>query len=194
MRSLPLHTALLAALKQAHMLSSAIVAGSGASLLYLLHLYASSSQRVEAAVLNQSTIELLYYLLLPTVGFSIATGAVICLAERRAVFSCHYMITKVMNAIMVVALGAILCLGLDKLAAAASDLRGAALLGHVFQADDLTGANNVLAAVLMGTILFVLYNVIHRPCADSKGCRLCSCNAIRNEEPDAPVSESTDLR
>ncbi|QWV98670.1 hypothetical protein KP005_05115 [Geomonas nitrogeniifigens] len=194
MRSLRLYAAMQAALKQAHMLSSAILAGSGASLLYLLHIYTTSSQRVEAAVLNQSTIELVQYLVLPSAGFSIATGAIICLAERRAAFSCHYMVTKGMNALTAVALGAILYFGLGKLAAAASDIRGVSLAGHVFQVEDVLGGTNLLAAVLMGTILFVLYNVVHRPCADAGGCKLCSCNGVRGAEADASFSDPSDAQ
>ena len=192
MRSVPLFTALQAALKQVHMLSSAVLAGSGACLLYLLHLYTTSSQKIEAAVLNQSTIELVQYLLLPSACFSIATGIVICLLETRAVFSCHYLVTKAMNACAVVAIGAILYLGLGKLAAAASDLRGVVLAGRIFQADDLLGAANLLAAVLMGTILFVLYNVVHRPCADASGCRLCSCSGIRCAVADSSLAGPSD--
>ncbi|QWV94682.1 hypothetical protein KP004_05750 [Geomonas oryzisoli] len=192
--SLSLYAALHAALKQAHMLSSAILAGSGACLIYLLHIYTSSSQRIETAVLNQSTIELVYYLLLPSAGFSIATGAIICLAENRAVFSCHYMGTKAINAGAVVVLGAVLYLGLGKLAAAASDVRGVAVGGRVFQADDLLAGNNLMAAVLMGTILFVLYNVVRRPCGDAGGCKACSCSGIRCDEADASVSDTGDAQ
>ncbi|MBU5612997.1 hypothetical protein [Geomonas azotofigens] len=170
MRSLPLYAAMTAALKQAHMLSSAVLAGSGAMLLYLLHIYTSSSRKMESAALNQSTIELVCYLLLPSAGFCIVTGAIICLAEKRAVFSCHYLMTKAANALAALVLGGCLYLGLGKLAAAASDLRGVALAGRMFQAEDLLGGNNVLAAVFMATIFFVLYNVVHRPC---DGCQLC---------------------
>ncbi|UPU34767.1 hypothetical protein M1B72_15090 [Geomonas paludis] len=192
--SLPLFAALQAALKQAHMLSSAILAGSGACLLYLLHIYTSSSQRIETAVLNQSTIELVQYLLIPSAAFSIATGAIICLSESRTVFSCHYLMTKAINACTVIAVGAILYLGLGKLAAAASDVRGVQLVGRVFQAEDLLGAGNVLAAVLMGTILFVLYNVIHRPCAESGGCKVCSCSRVRADEAGAEVRDTGDAQ
>ncbi|WP_224960842.1 hypothetical protein [Geomonas subterranea] len=198
MRSLPLYTplytAMRTALKQAHMLSSAILAGSGASLLYLLHIYTTSSQRIEAAVLNQSTIELVQYLVLPSAGFSIATGAFICLAEHRAVFSCLYMKTKALNACTMVTIGAFVYFGLGNLAAAASDVRGVSIAGRVFQAEELLGVTNLLAAVFMGTLLFVLYNVVHRPCADAGGCKLCSCNGGRGDEADASFSDPSDAQ
>ncbi|MBJ6752493.1 hypothetical protein [Geomonas anaerohicana] len=188
--SLPLYAAFHSALKQAHMLSSAILAGSGACLLYLLHIYTTSSHRIETAVLNQSTIELVQYLLIPSAAFCIGTGALICLSESRAVFSCHYLVTKAMNAGAVVGLGGILYFGLGKLASAASDVRGVGVVGRVFQAEDILGATNLLAAVLMGTILFVLYNVIHRPCEDGGGCKVCSCSGIRSGEAEAEVRDT----
>lgn len=173
MRSLPMYHAMQGALKQAHMLSSAVVAASGASLLYLLHIYTTSSQKIELAVLNQATIELVYYMLLPSIGFSIVSGAVICLAESRGLFSCHYMATKATNAAAAIALGAFLYFGLRKLAAAASDVRGVALAGWQLQAEDVLGGMNLIAAVFMATVLFVLYNVVHRPCSENGGCELC---------------------
>lgn len=173
MRTLSMHAAVQGTLKQAHMFSSAVLAGSGACLLYLLHLYTASSQKIELAVLIQATIELVHYLLLPSALVCTATGALICVTESRAVFSCHYMITKAANAAMAIALVGILYLGLEKLADAASDLRGVEVAGcHLDAADVLLGAN-VLAAVLAATILFVLYNVVQRPCADSRGCDPC---------------------
>ncbi|WP_224982993.1 hypothetical protein [Geomonas agri] len=196
MRSLPspLYAALQAALKQAHMLSSAILAGSGACLLYLLHIYTTSSQRIETAVLNQSTIELVQYLLLPSAAFCITTGALISLADSRSIFSCHYMMTKLMNACTIAAIGAISYFGLGKLAAAASDVRGVSVGGHMFQAEGLLGVTNLLAAVLMGTILFVLYNVVRRPCSDEGGCKGCSCNGVRCGVNEASVSDPSDAQ
>ncbi|TSK08511.1 MAG: hypothetical protein FPO08_04160 [Geobacter sp.] len=173
MRSLPMYDAMQGALKQAHMLSSAVVAASGASLLYLLHIYNTSSKKIELALLNQATIELVYYMLLPSIAFSIVTGAIICLAERRVLFSCHYMATKATNAVAAIALGAFLYFGLQKLAAAASDVRGVALAWWQLQAEDVLGGMNLIAAVFMGTVLFVLYNVVRRPCSESGGCELC---------------------
>ncbi|MBJ6799916.1 hypothetical protein [Geomonas propionica] len=176
------------------MLSSAILAGSGACLLYMLHIYTASSQRMETAVLNQSTIELVQYLLLPSATFCIATGVLISLADNRAVFSCHYMMTKTMNAVAIAAIGAISYFGLGKLASAASDVRGVLVGGRLFQAEDLLGVTNLLAAVLMGTILFVLYNVVHRPCGDGEGCKVCSCNGVRCGEDEASVSDPGDAQ
>ncbi|WP_129127035.1 hypothetical protein [Geomonas oryzae] len=172
MRSLPMYDAMQGALKQAHMLSSAVVAASGASLLYLLHIYNISSKKIELALLNQATIELVCYMLLPSIAFSVVTGAIICLAESR-VFSCHYMATKATNAVAAIALGTSLYFGLQKLAAAASDVRGVALAGWQLQAEDVLGGMNLIAAVFMGTVLFVLYNVVRRPCSESGGCELC---------------------
>lgn len=173
MRSFTVYDALQVPLKQAHMLSSAVLAGSGASLLYLLHIYTTSSQKIELAVLNQASIELVHYLLLPSLCFSIATGLVICLAEKRTLFSCHYMGTKGMNALAAVLLGSLLAFGLKKLAVAASDLRGVQLAGWHLEAGDLLAGMNLFAAVLMATILFVLYNVVRRPCGESAACGAC---------------------
>lgn len=161
------------------MFSSAVLAGSAACLLYLLHLYTTSSHKVESAVLNQSTIELVQYLLLPSVGVCIATGSLICLAEGRSVFSCHYLLTKASNAALAVVLGGIIGFGLEKLAAAATDPRGVEVAGCRLQAEDVLCGTNVAGAVLTATILFMLYKVIHRPCPDSRGCDSCK----REREP-----------
>jgi large-conductance mechanosensitive channel len=171
MRALPAYHTIRIILKYVHIVSSALWLGTGASILLLLSLYNEIIDEHALIAFNLASTSIDNYLLIPSACISMASGVTICIIEDLDMFSCSWIITKCVCAIMAIALGTFIAPVMYQMSGIV-DSKDVNVLFNLDYYDILT-ATFILVISQLLIILFIIFISIKRPCTNFRNCKQC---------------------